>query len=185
MTTYTQPEPTRNIALQQALSTSTERLLKVIGLFSEEQATAKPEPNAWTVVEVLEHIFLTEHIVFNILRTAPTQAGKVAAGTSPQTIDTLTKILQNRQKLVVAPETVSPKGRFSSLKEITEAILKKRQTIQQQLQEADLADDVEFPHPFFGNMNKKQWVDFMLLHTERHCQQMEILANHTTNTEQL
>jgi uncharacterized damage-inducible protein DinB len=158
---------------------SAQKLLAAIENITENQAHIKPSETSWSVLECLEHIYIVEAW---IVKTLKTEAEKENAEGVETVINRgkVSKILQNREFKVDAPEFSVPTGFFKSLEDAKISFLKKRSQLSEIINTMNLNDGVIVKHPKLGDMTKADWVHFMIEHTDRHINQIiEIKSNVT------
>lgn len=136
---------------------------------SDEEAKRKPEENAWSILEVAEHLYLMEQLVAHQVSQAIKQGDQQQASEKPIQRTT------NREYKVEAPESVRPKGEFHSLKEAKDGLEKTREATLFLVhnKDSEILQNRTFPHPAFGDMNLEQWIEFIGWHELRHLDQMK------------
>ncbi len=170
----------RDYALS-ALHASRKLMLDTISGLSEAQLKWKPAPNAWSIMEIAEHIEVTEEALPQRVAAAmkaPATPEKKKADPR-QTDYAIMKNVPLREKKLQAPESIQPKGRFTRIADIEKAFRSARDRNITYIRETkdDLRDHFS-PNPAFGDLDGLQWYIFMAAHTERHVNQMkEVLAN--------
>ncbi|SIS77247.1 DinB family protein [Salimicrobium salexigens] len=140
-----------------------------ISQVSEEDAGKKPSDNTWSILEILEHLYLMENFIIEQINDVIKNGTKESA--SPKPIERTT----NRSHKVEAPEAVRPSGAFSSIQEAREALEKTREATMflTHNKSGNTLQQYSFPHPSFGAMNLEQWVEFIGWHEMRHLEQMK------------
>lgn len=144
-------------------------LLAFVEEVSEKEAAAKPDENRWSILEVLEHLYLMEQLVVYQMNQALKQGDLQQASKKPIHRTT------NRDYKVDAPQSVRPKGEFQALKDAKDGLKKSREAtlfLIHNKDEETLKNRV-FPHPSFGDMDLEQWVEFIGWHELRHLEQMK------------
>jgi uncharacterized damage-inducible protein DinB len=129
------------------------RLLGAPEGLSEAQASWKPQPDEWSVKEVLRHVCAAERSVVEVVTSlaagATPQGGRETGRQDPDESATLGELVDRlrgeRQRLLAFLDSLPPS--------------------------ADLS--VTFPHPFFGPLNFKGWVAFQRVHDGDHINQIE------------
>ncbi len=154
------------------LDLTTKALLQSLDNLSEPQLKYKLNPQVWSVHECLEHIVITEIAIYRIL----VQHDPGDTSTSEEKIgkEKIERVLQNRSAKAESPESLKPIGRFSSLDELLEKFKSNRQRIVDGLKDNTIIFDSRIiVHPMLGEMTKKDWLHFLVHHSERHCKQIE------------
>lgn len=158
-----------------------ERLYRRVEGLTDEQATARPDPNAWTPAEIVEHLSIIEDRLLRMMTMMLTKAesasergAAVAAPVEmkPFTLDEY--IGRARGQKFTAPEPLRPTG-TASLAESLAKLRRSREELKALRPRAEAVDlsSVTYPHPAFGPLNFYQWLAFIGLHEERHLRQAE------------
>lgn len=153
------------------LKENTQNLLDTIDRIEEEKLTIK-DGETWSILEILEHIYLTDKIIFTLLST-PTE--HLSEQNEIIGRDTLEKIVigKNFQK-VKAPDVVYPKGLIHNITDFKALFLEQREQIQLSLESGNIKVDHRiFKHSYLGEMSIEDWLNLLLFHTKRHIQQIE------------
>ncbi|MDQ3048451.1 MAG: DinB family protein [Bacteroidota bacterium] len=159
---------------QEKIKVNTEALFQSVSSLTDEQAAYKPLPEAWSVLECLEHLFLVDSNVARVILTpsADTNVNTTAELFGEGKLNHLL-VAKRIEFKVPAPEFVSPTGRFNSLEEVREQITQTISKIILNLEENDITKETRtLKHPRLGEMTKTDWVHFMIAHTNRHIQQI-------------
>ncbi len=129
------------------------RLLGSLEGVSEVQASWKPQPDEWSIKEVLRHVLAAESGVTEIVTSLAAgvtpegerETGRQDPDESANLGDLVERLRAERQRLLAFLDSLPPS--------------------------ADLS--VTFPHPFFGPLNFKGWVAFQRVHDGDHIGQIE------------
>ena len=156
-----------------------ERFYRRVEGLSDEQAGARPGPDAWSVAEIAEHLASTERGLLRMMKSMLAQveaAGGAAAGAAsvmePFSLDKYVERASGEK--YVAPEMTRPKGE-APLADSLERLRRSREelrALRPRLEAADL-NRVSYPHPAFGPLNIYQWLAFIGVHEARHLRQTE------------
>jgi hypothetical protein len=136
----------------------------------ESLANIRPEENRWSVLECVEHVTTVEEIFLKRLAggeytEAPSEDKAREAALAQRFVDRTTK----RQ----APETVLPKGRFTSLAEGLERFhAARRNTLQFARERAADLYTLASVHPVFGPLNGVEALMIIAGHARRHAEQI-------------
>ena len=140
-------------------------LLEATRGISPEQASGKPTPKSWSVLECIEHVVVVEDRFFSW----------ISNGTSvtPQRNDEneirLFTMIRNRFSKIEAPEVVHPQGRFETLAAALAGFQAVRDRSVQVVQErGDLLYSIGTAHPRFGKMNGAELIHLIDGHARRH-----------------
>jgi hypothetical protein len=137
---------------------------------SESLAKTRPEENRWSVLDCVEHVATVEEIFLKRLASgeyteAPPQDKAKEAALAARVVDRSTR----RQ----APETVLPKGRFTSLAEGLERFHSaRRRTVQLAQERAGDLYTLASAHPVFGPLNGVEAMIIIANHSRRHAEQI-------------
>ncbi|MDT4897565.1 MAG: hypothetical protein QOH25_2642 [Acidobacteriota bacterium] len=156
-----------------------ERLYSRVEGLTEEQANARPDPNAWTATEIVEHLALIEDRLLRMMAVMLTKAESAGARVTdapaeikPLSLDEF--IESARGEKYIAPEAVRPSGNAS----LASSLAKMRRSreelraLRPRIEATDLST-VTYPHPAFGPLNFYQWLAFIGIHEARHLRQAE------------
>lgn len=164
--------------IMEEIDKTRERLYARVEGLTDEQATARPAPDAWTPAEVVEHLSLIEGRLLKMMTMMLMKAEREGAPvTAPIEIKPFTldeHIKRSRNEKFIAPEAVSPSGTTS----LADSLAKLRRSreelkaLRPRIEATDLSS-VTYPHPAFGPLNFYQWLAFIGLHEERHLRQAE------------
>ena len=132
------------------------------------------ESNVWNILEIAEHVFLTDRLVLSLL-FKPTE--KKAEGEELLGYDKLNKILvQLRARRVSAPEIVHPKGQIMNAADFELTFLNQRNLLKTGIDSGKIKIDKRiYSHPFLGEMTIMDWLYFIPNHAQRHLEQIKDL----------
>lgn len=144
------------------------------------QQTFRPAEGAWSIVEIMEHLSITEKNMVQLfgLLLAKTESAAAAANASappafqPFSMDALIEKVQDKK--FTAPEQVRPSGQ-ATLVDSLAALRETRariESLRPRLEAVDLTA-AAYPHPFWGDLNLAQWLAFIGLHEGRHLAQVK------------
>jgi hypothetical protein len=133
------------------------------------QASRKPAPQCWSVLECIEHVAVAEGRFLSW----------ISSGTAiqPQR-DTdkeirLFNTIRSRATKIEAPEPVRPQGRFETLEAALAAFNEARDLSIQLVQDrGDSLYSIGANHPRFGNMNGAEVIHLIDGHARRHAEQI-------------
>ncbi|RLQ96082.1 DinB family protein [Falsibacillus albus] len=146
-----------------------EELFKSVSGLSDEQLNQKPSDDEWSIMQVLEHLYLMESAVAKSI-TAQVEKGKINPAE-----DKPIHLTPNRLTKVSAPSYVVPSVEPKSLEEMKGKLAASRELLNQAAAAGDpiIMEKKSFPHPVFGDLSLKQWVPFVGYHEKRHIHQIE------------
>ncbi|RRN72436.1 DinB family protein [Peribacillus simplex] len=149
-----------------------ELLIAVKGL-SDEQLDAHPEEGRWSIIQVLDHLYLMERAITRNI------ADKLKSEESIPVVDKPIELTLNRELKVQAPPFVIPSESFQTLSRVKDKLSESRKAFIQVVDQAKRNDleQKSFPHPLFKELSLKQWITFVGLHEKRHLMQIEELKS--------
>lgn len=178
MTTYTSVAE-----IYEAIDKTRERFYRRVEELSDEQASARPAPEAWSVAEIAEHLAIIERSVLRLVKGVLAQieaAGGSSEGAAPpmKPFSLERHVERARVEKYVAPETVRPKGE-ARLADSLAHLRRSREelrALRPRLEASDL-NAVSHPHPAFGPLNVYEWLAFIGVHEARHLRQAEAVLS--------
>lgn len=129
------------------------------------------EENQWSILEILEHLYITDKVIFSVLsKPSKEQSDKNEIVGQPL----LNKILvEKKERRYPAPDILYPKGLFKSVEEFKVAYKDLRQSFESALKSEKIKmNNNIYKHFTMGDMTVMDWLNFMILHTERHLNQI-------------
>jgi DinB superfamily len=153
------------------LNDSYKDTLEALESLSDEQLKYKAAPERWSVLEVAEHIMLTEGILYGAMEKA--LASKPNSEWETKTkgkTEFLEKALVNRTTKAQAPESIVPTGKLSRVEVIARLKESRAKTIKfaEETQLPLKMHTLDHPFPVFGTLNAYQWLIYIPLHNIRH-----------------
>lgn len=126
-----------------------------------------PPSSRWSIMQVLEHVCITEKLVGNLLLT-PFET--VAPGHTVLGEEKLRKlIVRDTEHKVKAPESLQPKGEITDIQTFERTFLYQRNQLKKNLLTGQIViDNRSRKHPFLGEMTVSDWLYFIPFHNERH-----------------
>lgn len=146
-----------------------EALLASVNSIDDTQLNERPNSTSWSIMEVLEHLFLIEMVVANAITEQVKNEKSVRAEDKP------IQFTVDRRHKVKAPSFIEPSGGFMTLEEVTKKLARSREALVKSVAsvEESVLEQKSYPHPVFGPLSLKQWVPFVGLHEKRHLDQIE------------
>lgn len=153
------------------LETMRKTLFNDLKKYSDEVINTKPEPNKWSVVEVLLHLIAAEEATLSYLqkKTMDTSIAK-KSGLNSKIKYMLLQVAFNIPAKYKAPSVTKPKASKATLHELDEKWAKIRSetmAILEKLKDEDFSKEL-WLHPVTGKMSLMQMVDFLTMHFQRH-----------------
>ena len=162
---------TERAAVVAALEANLRHIERLAAHIDPAAATSRPDPQVWSVLEIVEHLVIVERAVHKSITGA--------AGTAPSELRTREKDpavagLASFSDRISAPEMIHPTGRFASLADAIRVFRERRTTTLDLARSLDIAWDAHHaPHPFLGRLDVGQWFLMAATHGERHAAQIE------------
>lgn len=143
--------------------------------------TRRPDPDAWSVAEVLEHLHRVETGIARLVRRRLEEARAAGLGVETESDSLLGSLdrfgLAERRRLVTAPEPVRPKGALPPAEAVA-ALAASRRELRDAAAEGDglALGAVQAPHALLGPLTLYQWLLFVGQHEARHAAQIREIA---------
>ena len=155
-----------------AIQANTEKVLHTADTINTEHL--EPQTNKWNALEVLEHIYLTDQMIIDLIKKPSNNSADVFELMGK---DKLHHILINkRDKKVKAPDILEPQGQFSDIPKFSTAYALLRNNLVDDINSMQLSIDNRIQkHFILGEMTTADWIHFMIAHTNRHLLQIEDL----------
>ena len=159
------------------LETQRTVLWSAVGLIPESLRDRRPDPDAWSVAEVLEHLHRVERGIARLIARTLERAGTDAIeleheeGSVLGSLDALD--LLDRSRPLSAPEPVMPRGELTAVQAMA-ALMESRDALVSALKSGDglALGRITHHHPLLGQLNLYQWVLFVGQHEARHAGQL-------------
>ncbi|MEH7347680.1 DinB family protein [Gottfriedia acidiceleris] len=150
-----------------------EELMEVIDSLTDEQLNKKVKKEKWTIMQVLEHLYLMESKLVKLMTRTFNEAPCEVIQDKPIHLAT------DRTKKVPSPPHFEPTDQFITKMEMTEKLNQSRKSLFHfvELTKGQNLEDKGMPHPLFGQINLKQWIPFIGIHEKRHIEQIRELKN--------
>ena len=158
------------------LNESHKQTLDLMQGLSVEQLKFKPAPEKWSVLEVAEHIYLAEGLLFGAVEKALAEKENPEweAKTRGKT-EFLQRVMVSRDRKATAPESIVPSGKLTRDDVIAKLKASRAKTLKF-TEETKLplkAHTLDHPFPVFNTLNAYQWLIYIPLHNIRHNKQIE------------
>lgn len=153
------------------LDKNTGDVLQMLKDCSEEQFEKK-EGSGWSILETLEHIVVTERLIYRLVTAPAKRFGDAPGLVGPEKLKH--SMVDLRDRKIEAPDLLLPKGEIKSEAAFIEQFLKERGQLVQALEDGKIVfDNAIIKHPHIGDMTKSDWLHFLIYHTERHLLQIK------------
>jgi len=167
----------RTTELLAHLDSQHDRLRRAVEDIPRHKRERKPNPERWSVAEVLEHLSIVETRIERVFTAKLTEAR--AAGLRQErdaspvvgTID-MARVL-DRTRRITASEAALPSGKLDA-DAAWAALERARDALCNSVRASDglALADVVHPHPVLGPINLYQWIAFVGGHEARHAAQV-------------
>jgi uncharacterized damage-inducible protein DinB len=137
------------------------------------QVTERIVPEKWSVLEHLEHLFVSEKGTSRLMAMPAEPIERDLAAMRQRMVGGLADL----NTKYAGGSTLDPKGRFQDYAEWRAAFLANRTTLIEALSLGGDGLCTFYTHPYFGQLNRQEWVAFTMLHAERHLAQMRAMVN--------
>ncbi len=181
MTTPSSELHPRIAELMGALNESRSELHACISAMSEQQRSAPPVGNVWSVAQNLEHLSLIEAGIGRLISSLMKQALATGAHET-ETSTVLSSVgIRNSERLsqpLPAPDAMLPKEGITVDEALARLSVSRARllTVLPSASGLPLAT-VNAPHPFLGELNGYQWILLIAEHERRHTRQIEDIAS--------
>jgi hypothetical protein len=167
----------KNEALAQLERTRAGVVAATKGL-SEAQWKFKPAPDRWSVAETLEHIALTEDLLFQNTTQKVMQAPAGKPDRDVKAIDRMVlNMIADRSHKAQAPDVLVPTSKGTPT-ELLDRFLKSRARTVEFLKATQGLRDHAVDSPIGQQLDGYEWVLYMSAHSERHTKQiLEVKAD--------
>ena len=163
-------------ALLKRFDDSSAQTLAAVEKLSDAQWTYKAAPDKWSVGETLEHIILTEGLLFGMVeKTLATPANPAWVEKTKGKTEFIEKAMLNRQMKAQAPEMIVPTGKLTRAEALAKFKARRAATrlfVAKTKAEVH-ARTADHPVPEFGTLSAYQWLIYISLHNLRHNLQIE------------
>ncbi len=144
-------------------------LLAEVKDISDTDLNKKPADDAWSINQILEHLYLMEGEIAKIIDD------QMISGEEDEAKRRRIELSVNRSVKVDAPEFAVPSEDVVTLDELKEKLAATHASLHavaEKYSEAEFAKKT-LPHPAFGKMSLDQWIPFVGYHEMRHIEQIQ------------
>lgn len=164
----------RTVRLFEHLDHHRAALRQAVDEIPEELRHQRPDPDRWSVIEILEHVGLVEQRLTSLFKQWMAEAGEhgltAEAGSAPAIN---MEIVLDRSYKIEAGASAQPRGGLDEATAWT-ALEEVRRDLKVTVQDGEEVplDGIIRPHPALGPLNFYQWVEFVGWHEARHTAQI-------------
>lgn len=152
------------------LNRNTGELLNLVRNHDEETLNHRSF-NSWSILQVLEHLLITEKYVLDLLTKPGEKLSETAEIKGGEKLHRL--LVDMRARKVKAPDMLEPQDQISDLTQFNTLFLKLRTGLADQLDSGTIVVDQRVhSHPTLGEMTVSDWLHFLISHARRHMEQI-------------
>ncbi len=161
--------------LFEQLDQNTDDAMTLLKNVSADDLLKHPD-NKWSVIQIMEHILLTDQVVIILIQRTPKAYAEQEELHGRERLHKF--VVTHRNRTVEAPSTLHPKGNIQNFQDFSKVFLQQRDQLKNQINSGQIAlDNAIHQHPYLGDMTTIDWLHFISLHTQRHLEQIkEILG---------
>jgi hypothetical protein len=153
------------------LDENTSMLVSVLKSCTPIQLVYKKDAATWSALEIAEHILIAEKLVYMVLKRPSHRTSEKEEIYGPKKLFHILIELGDRR--FDAPQTLMPKGKLESVASFESQLRQMREKEKEALLSGSMViDSRTYSHPLLGEMTVTDWLNFIILHAERHLQQM-------------
>lgn len=162
-------------SLLQYFDKSTNELEKQVKGLSQAQLEFKPAADRWSISQCLEHIILSERMIFEMAKESLAKAPQPERRSEVKLTDNnLKNMLTDRSHKFQAPKEVQPKGIYKDTETALSAFRAARQPVIDYIKKADINDLRNHVNDYpTGVVDGYQGLLFIASHCARHTKQIE------------
>ena len=147
-----------------------------------DQASFKPSPDTWSIVENVEHLYLAEVSGLTKIWAAANQVRDGSRWTDPRPNEGLsieTVVERTWKEKEVAPPIATPHigGPLTAWVSCLKSLRPVLADLASELETIDL-EAIVYPHYLSGPLDGRQRLEFLRYHMERHLAQIERVQSH-------
>ena len=166
----------REFATKQLLE-GRDAVVRAIDGLADAQLHFKPQPDSWSIADCVEHLAVTEDLLFALVaKGAPNPDG---VSLDPVKDGRFSDAVVDRSRKVAAPPGVRPHAHFASPAEAVKHFCDSRDRALAYTR--DCAEDLRrlfTPHPLLGEIDCYRCLLLLALHPARHAAQIEEIKQH-------
>ena len=163
----------------QEINEAHKRLNNTLNALDESQASWRLSPESWSILDCLEHIYLSEVGITKLMVKTFDPPLPQADKDEYFGKEAIRERLLNRSRKWQAPENIVPKGIFQSVAQAGTKLTQQRELLIQAAESGKLKLDRSlWKHPLFGSMPRSDWFYFLMFHPDRHLAQIAEIIQH-------
>lgn len=131
----------------------------------------KKQDGRWSILEIFEHIYLTEKIVHKLLLKEAIKENEYEEILGRAKLKKM--LVNGRSYKIIAPAYLTPLGSFENLNLFFNEFSRERNTLIQDVRLGKIVmDNRVHNHPVLGDMTMSDWINFLIYHSIRHLEQV-------------
>jgi len=156
-------------------------LLKV---FNDEQLKFRPEAGAWSMLDVMQHLFTSESISYQFLKNFDFNRKNEKLGLKAQVKTMLLVNRLNSRKKFKAPKVLSDKKESLDISDDAHKFTHQWEDLRNEMFNflndfpSEKLNYFTFSHPAVGKLNVIQTLQFFVAHMKHHQYQIESINHH-------
>jgi len=157
-------------------------LFSTVGGLSQKEFDKKPDPDQWSVGEILHHLYLFENQITKLLAKQVEKAKQRGIGADPNDESLIRSLdrfaIDTTARKLKAPSSLEPRQGIEK-KKLMELLQHSRTALLEIVSAAGSYDlsELIFPHPTYGRLNMYEWILLVGKHDDRHRAQIEKILN--------
>lgn len=145
-------------------------LLKAVSSFSEEQLNTVPFEGSWTAGQVTEHLLKSKSGIPQLLSGAT----KSTEREPDEKVEIIKSIFLDFNSKFKSPDFVLPSDAPHEKQALLNSLKKTWMEINKAANSLDLSEIcTSFPFPQLGELTRWEWMNFAIVHTQRHTRQLK------------
>ncbi len=161
--------------VKEQLSAGREAMLAAVEGLSDAQAVFKPSPEAWSILECLEHVAVAERQMLRMIEGA----GEGGRPSAPNKDLAFAASARDRSRKFVAPDPAKPRLRYGTLEEARRKFIENRErTVAFVERCSENLRTRSVLHPIAGQIDAYRCLLLIAAHPSRHAAQiLEVRAH--------
>lgn len=153
------------------LAANTKELVNRLENYNSDALRFK-QANEWSILEIAEHIAITDSMVLGILQSDSQRDHEADERFGSARLEKMLVTMRNRK--VTAPNALEPRGQMLETTQLVSAVSATRTVLRDSILNGAIQPGPKvYPHPVMGDLTVNDWLYFIVHHTERHLQQMD------------
>lgn len=162
------------LRLANSLSLTRDRLLQTVNQLTEQQVILRPNPEGWSIAEILEHLVIFEMMVHGLIEQMPNLPALGPDQARDEIDQFIAAAVADRTKKLVTPPQGRPTQRWTPAETLKQFLEARTRTLE--LLDTDcVLRGRGIPNPLYekGPWDGYEWLLALAMHTARHTEQAE------------